>query len=312
MLGDIMKFRMFLAFKMALGFIIGMLIALAFDLDSFYTAGVIALLSLEPTRRASFESGAIRLINSLFALALASLFFYLFGFKIWILFIFVAVFVPISFLLKIDKGIVVSLVLVSQIYLSSNFYYSLNALYIFLIGLGVALLLNLYMPKNKHIKKEIDEIDLEINNLLQFMANSKIINFDQVDYLLNKTYNNIKLELDNINLALTTKRLKYVEMRKEQVSILKRINQVLISVLPIEEKTIILDFIKEFDGQIGEENYAAPLALKLEELFSFFKVRSLPTDRFAFENRAQLYYVLQELNQFLNLKLTYHQTTENL
>jgi uncharacterized membrane protein YgaE (UPF0421/DUF939 family) len=310
--GDVMKLRLYLLVKMTIGFMVGMLIAMLFELPYFYTAGVIAVLSLEPTRKSSLDSGIIRIINSLLALGLATLLFYLFGFHTWVLFIFVALLIPLSYLIKIDKGIVVSLVLVSQIYLEANLSYSLNAFYILLIGVGVALLLNLYMPKNQYIKQEIKVIDYPINKLIQDIAREQFVSFDGIDELLRKTYNNIQVELENINIPLTTKRLKYVEMRTEQVSILKRVNQILNEVKPIREKDIILNFLKEFDNKIGEENYASSLATKLNDLFLMFKKSSLPENREKFENRAQLYYVLLEIDQFLILKLTYHQKVDNL
>lgn len=305
-----MKLRLFLLIKMTIGFMAGMLIAMIFDLPYFYTAGVIAVLSLESTRKSSLKSGIIRIINVLLALGLATFLFYLFGFHVWVLFVFVALLIPLSYFFKIDKGIVVSLVLVSQIYLESNLGYSLNAFYIFLIGLGAALILNLYMPKNLSIKQEINDIDQVLNKLIQDIARNKAVSFEEIDRLLSTTYNNIQVELENISIPLITKRLKYVEMRFEQVSILKRINKTLDSVKPIKEKESILDFLKEFDNNIGEENYAASLAVRLNELFQMFKESSLPESRDKFENRAQLYYVLLEIDQFLNLKLTYHQKTD--
>lgn len=305
-----MKLRLFRLIKMTTGFIAGMLIAKALELPYFYTAGVIAVLSLEPTRKASLESGIIRIIDSLLGLGLATLLFYLFGFHVLVLFIFVSLFIPISFFLKIDRGIVVSLVLVSQIYLESHLHFSLNALYILLIGVGVAFLLNLYMPKNEHIKKEIALIDQHLNKLIQGIAKQQPVSFEEIEELLSATYNNIQVELENINIPLTTKRLKYVEMRTEQVSILKRVYQILNNVDQIKEKEIILNFLKEFDNRIGKKNYASPLLNRLNELFLMFKESALPESRDQFENRAQLYYVLLEIDLFLKIKLTYHQKTE--
>ena len=76
-----MKLRIFLLVKMTIGFMVGMLLAMLFELPYFYTAGVIAVLSLEVTRKTSFNSGIIRILNSLLALALATLLFYLFDFE---------------------------------------------------------------------------------------------------------------------------------------------------------------------------------------------------------------------------------------
>lgn len=305
-----MKLNIFLLLKMSLGFIMGMLIAMLFNLPYFFTAGVIAVLSLEPTRKRSIDVGTSRVFASLLSLGLASLLFYIFGFEIWVLFLFVTLFIPLTFAFKIDKGIVVSLVLVSQIYLEKDFLYSLNALYVFIIGLGVALILNLYMPKNHYIKQEIEDIDTLIDDVIQKIAHNDMVTFTFLDEKLKQTYKNIQVELENLNIPLTTKRLKYIEMRSEQVNSLKRIHHILLSVDTLKEKDIILDFLKRFDKKIGKENYAMPLSRELKDLFSLFSKSNLPETREVFEKRAQLYYVLLEIDQFLNLKLLYHQSIE--
>lgn len=302
-----MKLKVFLLLKMTIGFMVGMLIAMLIGLPYFYTAGVIAVLSLEPTRKSSIESGIKRVIASLVGLGIAVLLFYLIGYGVWALFLFVAIFIPLSFLAGIEKGIVVSLVLVSQIYLEKNINFALNALYILIIGIIVALLLNLYMPKDKSIVNEIMAIDKIINSIIQDIANKQIINFNEIDSLIQHTYKNIQIELENVNLPLTAARMKYLEMRSEQVSILKRINEILSSVKDIEEKEVILNFLKEFNNMIGEDNYAEPLSIRLNEIFNYFRNTELPRNREFFELRAQLYFVLLEIDQFLKVKILYHQ-----
>lgn len=292
--------------KMVLGFIIGMFVAMIFKLPYFYTAGVIAVLSFEETKKASITASIKRILSTVLALSLSSLLFYLFSFDVWVLFLFVGLFIVLTFLFQVDKGIIVSLVLVSQIYLEKDINYALNAFYILLIGLGVAFLLNLYIPKNKLLEEKINTIDSKINLIIQNIANSRPISFDEIDDLLKETYENIKIEIDNVNIPKSTSILKYVDMRIEQVSILKRVNNTLLSVPLIEEKKIILDFLKTFNNKIGTYNFAENLSLELDDLFIYFRQTNLPKNREFFEKRAQLYYVLLELDQFLNLKLLYH------
>lgn len=307
-----MKIQVFRLIKMMIGFMVGMLIAMLFKLPYFYTAGVIAILSLEPTRKSSIDLGIRRVVASFLGIGLAALLFYLFGYEIWVLFVLIAIFIPLAFLTKTEQGIVVSIVLISQIYLEADIKYSLNAIYILLIGVVVALLLNLYMPKDTKIKLEINDIDKMINNIIQNIATTTEVSFTEVDQKLQTTYKNIQIEMENVNLPQTAKRLKYVEMRTEQVNVLKRIQQILSSVSMINEKEIILNYLKEFDQMIGEDNYALPLEQKLQELFTYFRTSDLPENREKFEERAQLYFVLLEINQFLNLKLVYHQDDAQL
>ncbi|NLL69338.1 MAG: hypothetical protein GX232_03930, partial [Acholeplasmataceae bacterium] len=179
-----MKLSLVLMIKMTIGFMIGMLVAVLFKLPYFYTAGVIAVLSLEPTRKQSTDNSIKRVIGSLLGLGLAVLLFYLFGYNVWVLFLLVAIFIPLSFFTKIEKGIVVSLVLISQIYLEKDLMFSLNAIYILLIGVVVALLLNLYMPRDNQIINEIKKIDKTINSLIQMIANKEKVDFSNIDNLI--------------------------------------------------------------------------------------------------------------------------------
>ena len=233
-----MKLNWILMLKMVLGFIIGMFVAMIFKLPYFYTAGVVAVLSFEETKKASITASIKRILSTVLALSLSSLLFYLFSFDVWVLFLFVGLFIVLTFLFQVDKGIIVSLVLVSQIYLEKDINYALNAFYILLIGLGVAFLLNLYIPKNKLLEEKINTIDSKINLIIQNIANSRPISFDEIDDLLKETYENIKIEIDNVNIPKSTSILKYVDMRIEQVSILKRVNNTLLSVPLIEEKRL--------------------------------------------------------------------------
>jgi len=303
-----MKINYYLLTKMTIGFIMGFLIAEAFSLDYVYTAGVIAVLSLEPTRKRSIEIGFIRIIDSLIALSLGYLIFYFMGFSIWSLFVFIALFIPLSYLIKVDRGIVVSLVLVSQVYLEQEVNFALNALFILLIGVGVAFFLNLYMPDlKKKIRLEVSRINQSIEEIILSIAAKKDISFKELDQLISSANDNIREELENNNIDGLIDRLRYVEMRKEQILILKRINNTLINVSDIKEKTLILNYLKEFKGQIGDDNYALQLTDKLNQLLDYFKTSDLPDTRKNFEDRAQLYYVLLEIHQFLQLKLNYHE-----
>ncbi|MGI6771631.1 MAG: hypothetical protein ACOX5Y_04390 [Acholeplasmataceae bacterium] len=68
------------------------------------------------------------------------------------------------------------------------------------------------------------------------------------------------------------------------------------------------DLLKEFDGNIAFDNYAKHLDDKLQELIEIYKSTDLPQNHEEFEERAQLYYALMEIDKFLNIKLVFHQT----
>lgn len=302
-----MKIRLILAFKMIIGFLLGMLIAQLFNLNFAYTAGVIVVLSLEPTRIKSLNIALKRLAASFLGLIMSVAIFWLLGYSIWTILLFLVLFVPLTFVLKIEGGIVVTLVLVSQLYLEANYANAINATFILLIGVGVSFILNLYMPKmDKHIYLYMNRIDKEINAAIQNLANNNSIDFNSLDKTMIEAKRRLSYDIENHYFFRTDQRQCYLQMREQQIEILRTITPILHGVKDISEKQQILNYLKEFDGQIGEANYATALKEKLDVLFEYYRKSNLPVTRDEFESRAQLYYVLLEMDRFLKLKLDYH------
>jgi len=301
------KSRIILMIKMIIGFVLGVLIADLFHLNYIYTAGVITVLSLEPTRKKSIRVAIMRLLDSVLALGLASLLFVLLGYNFWVLIIFIVVLATLSFLLKIESGLAVALVLVSQIYIEQDYRFALNASYILLIGIAVAFLLNLYMPKHDRlINQSIAAIDKEISDLIQSMSANDKVDFSHVKSLLVAARGSLFHDLENHYFFQTDQRAAYLEMRNGQTAILERVQSILLQVADIPEKRTIQAYLKSFKGKIGTANYAVEMKASLDQLFADFKVSPLPTDRTAFEHRAELYHVLLEIDEFLKLKIKYH------
>lgn len=307
-----MKTNIFLLTKITIGFIIAFLIAYFLKLPYFYTTGVITLLSLEKTKLRSYNIALIRLISMIIAFALGSLLFYLFDFETLGVVFFILIFIPLSFFTKIEKGLSVSLVLVSQIYLEKDLTFTLNAFYIFFIGVGVGLILNLIMPNyRKEISKNTKLIDEEINTSIKLISTNIKPDFTNLKKLTTLSFSLIQDELENMSSLEITKTLNYLEMRNKQSFLLEKISNDLMNVTSIEEKSIILNYLQLFENQIGESNYALNLNDQLDKLFELFQKRPLPKERSLFEQRALLYTTLLDLKQFLKLKLDYHLKYQN-
>jgi uncharacterized membrane protein YccC len=63
-----LKYRLIIAVKMVGAFIVGILVAELFRLDYAYTAGIIAVIGLDLTRRRALQAAIIWLIDSLLAI----------------------------------------------------------------------------------------------------------------------------------------------------------------------------------------------------------------------------------------------------
>lgn len=305
------KSRLILSLKMIIAFIFGILLAELFHLHYEYTAGVIAVLSLEPTRKRSIRSAILRLFDSLLALAIATGLFAWLGYDFWVLLIFIVCLVPLTFLLRLETGLVVALVLVSQVYLEKDIAYALNATMILGVSLALAFVLNLYMPKHdRAIERSIQEIDAGIDQAIQTLATDRSLDFEPLKTRLQNARNTLMLDIENHYFVQTDRRSHYLEMRQEQLGILEKIGESLPSIPNIPEKIRILEFLKTFRGKIGTANFALGMKASLNQLIADFKGAPLPIDRNTFEARAKLFHILLEMDRFLELKIAYHAKEE--
>jgi len=108
----------------------------------------------------------------------------------------------------------------------------------------------------------------------------------------------------NNNLISDTKYyLEYMEMRKLQCGVLK---QLYLHVDTLKhsyrQHEVIAAFLKELSGQFNKCNNAIELTKKLETIKDEFEQDELPTTKEEFESRAILYFIVYELQQFLNIK----------
>ncbi|HMM00855.1 MAG TPA: aromatic acid exporter family protein [Bacilli bacterium] len=302
-----MKIKLFLLFKMIIGFLLGVIIADLLHLDYYYTAGVFVVLNLEVSRKPTFLNSLKRLIDATIGLLLAVAIFSLLNINVYTLALLVIIFIPLSFLLNIEKGLPSSLVVISHLYINQDPTKVYNALYIVLVSVAIAFALNLITPPlKKQVQSTIKMVDQKLNDLLVQVAHSRKVDFQQIDNYLLQAEKNLIQDIENHLFPYALRRQDYLAMRKEQISILKRIAATLDGVDRIREKEMILDYLSTFEGNIGEENYAAFLKEELNKLLMRFRDENLPTTRDEFEKRAHLYHVLMELEQFLNLKMQYH------
>ena len=82
---------------MALAGLITSIIAKVLNLDYWITAGILAVLSIQLTKRDAFIIAARRNVDTILGLLLAFIFFYLFGINFWVFIIIIFVFSLFSF-----------------------------------------------------------------------------------------------------------------------------------------------------------------------------------------------------------------------
>ncbi|HEL2056195.1 TPA: aromatic acid exporter family protein [Streptococcus suis] len=305
--------------KLIFATVLAIYLATALGLSYATAAGIIAILSVLDTRKSSFKMARNRLFSTLLALTIAVLTFALFGFGIWTLGIYLALYVPLAYRFNWEAGIAPSTVLVTHLLLEQDIslIFLGNELTLFLIGAGLALLFNLYMPsQEKKIQAYHDQVeDLLRQILLRFEA--FLLNGDgrneaelitQLDQTLDEALKVVYLDRHNQLFQQTNYQVHYFEMRAAQNKILRtmagNINKCL---LEGRENVILSSLFERAAQQLSRENSAKELLLDIELFHATFRERPLPQTREEFETRATLFQLLHDMEAFIRLKVDFYE-----
>ncbi|HEM3466414.1 TPA: aromatic acid exporter family protein [Streptococcus suis] len=305
--------------KLIFATVLAIYLATALGLSYATAAGIIAILSVLDTRKSSFKMARNRLFSTLLALTIAVLTFALFGFGIWTLGIYLALYVPLAYRFNWEAGIAPSTVLVTHLLLEQDIslIFLGNELALFLIGAGLALLFNLYMPsQEKKIEAYHDQVeDLLKQILLRFEA--FLLNGDgrneaelitQLDKTLDEALKVVYLDRHNQLFQQTNYQVHYFEMRAAQNKILRtmagNINKCL---LEGRENVILSSLFERTAQQLSRENSAKELLLDIELFHATFRERPLPQTREEFETRATLFQLLHDMEAFIRLKVDFYE-----
>ncbi|MFL6556370.1 MAG: aromatic acid exporter family protein, partial [Bacillus sp. (in: firmicutes)] len=190
-----------------------------------------------------------------------------------------------------------------------------NELGVITIGIGVALLINLYMPSvDKKLMDYVSEIE----------ENFKIIFCEMVNYLRTGDSNWAGKEITNsarlldeaITLALQDVEnhflrdenayFHYFKMREKQFEIIERVLPIVTSFTrTIKQGHMVAEFLEELAENVHSGNTAHIYLEKLREMKKEFEEMELPKTREEFETRAALLQLVNEMNDYLIIKSTF-------
>lgn len=302
------KLRIALFAKMFAGFIVSFLIGYFAKLPYSYTAGVIAVLQLWYSRDGVVKSALTRLFASFIGLALSALLFFVFKYTIWNLFLVVLTVLIALYLLKLEFGATIALVLIGQQWAEQTAWAPLNALLIMIIGTVPALILNYFTFKKSTLLVDAqNKLDQEIALIFTYFAKEEDYDFTIVKNILTTTRNNVQIALENYAINNINQIMDYINMRREQVSILEEISTSLRSEKNTPFKEEIINYLTSFSTQIGQDDFATALLSEHDLLLEHYRALPLPSSREEFEHRALLFATLNDIKRFLNLKIAYHQ-----
>ena len=212
------------------------------------------------------------------------------------------------------EGIVPASVLVTHLLGSGNITLSLmlNEIALVVIGVIVALIINLYMPSmEEEIIKCRRDIETSMYNIFINMAEAlrtQNINLDEEAYgLLGHEIEEGQLKAyryaNNYLFTKHTPFSRYFRMRNKQYQVMLYMKEHFTKFfMTFEQTEIVANFTKRVAKSIHGEISAQVLLEELRVLREEFKESALPSSREEFENRAMLYQFLTDMEQFLNVK----------
>ncbi|MFC4324057.1 aromatic acid exporter family protein [Litchfieldia salsa] len=303
--------------KTASGAAISIALAQLLHLDFYTSAGILTILCIQVTKKKSLRSSLDRLISCLLGILFSFLFFEVIGYhplSVGLLLLFL---IPTIVKFNATEGIASSSVIILHIYITGSFSYELliNELGIIMIGIGVALVVNLYMPSvEKHLKQYQLDLEDQFGHIFKEMViylRTNQSNWDgkeitETEELLQKAKTLAFRDVENHFSRLENNYYHYFRMREKQFEIIERMLPIVTSIThSVEQGKIIADFIEEISNSIHPGNTAIEFLKKLDQMRKIFEEMELPTTREEFEARAGLLQFLKEMEHYLVIKQTF-------
>lgn len=312
------------AIKVTLAAMLAILSAQLLGLSSAGSAGIIAILSVLDTRKSTLEMASRRFISMVLAFIIAWLSFSLLGYHLYALAIYLLSYTLLAYSFKLAAGVAPSTVLVMHLLAQHSVAYSLilNEVALFVIGVGWALLLNLYMPsKEKDIEAYHSKVERQLKEIL-YRFETFLIKGDgtndarlikELDQILQKALELVYRDRHNRLFSQTDYQVHYFDMRKQQNQILAQMARTIATCqLEIDESRMLAELFRQTAQQLSQSNPALSLIDDIDQTLAHYRQRQLPKTRSEFEARAVLFQLLQDLKRFIQLKVEFYNRYRSL
>ncbi len=310
-----MKFQIgYRTIKTAIAAPIAILIAQAFNLEFYISAGILAILCIKVTKKKSIVSSWERFAACLVGILFAFIFFEGISYHPLVLGLLLLVFIPTMVAMKLKEGVITSSVIILHFLVIQDFTWAIvwNELGIIVIGIGMALIMNLYMPSmEKQLKKYQGDLESKFEKILKEIASflregksdwdgKEIVEADEI---IQKAKSLAFRNVENHLTRHEDQYYNYFKMREKQYEILGRVMPIITAIDHTYIQNFrIADFLDDLADAIHPGNTAQIYLDELEEMREAFRGMDLPKDRSEFETRSALHYFLTEMEQYLILK----------
>ncbi|MBQ6459755.1 MAG: aromatic acid exporter family protein, partial [Exiguobacterium sp.] len=245
---------------------IAMLISETIHLDYFVFAAIIAILSIQETRKKSIRASYERVMASLLAIGMGAAMFTLLGYSPVTLTLYFVIFIPLVQQLKLQDGLITSVVILTHLYTEAQFTLELfiNELLLIAIGVGVGLVVNMYMPTlDREIVRIKENIDRSLAVLFYDVAacvetgvynNHSMMLIKTRDYL--KEGKDLALRRMGNSIGKRNEDMDYLyfRMRERQYDILKRVADNAREItMVVNEAKPVATFLRRVGDHVNEQ-----------------------------------------------------------
>lgn len=299
--------------KTALASLLAIIVSQELSLEFAAAAGIIAILNVFDTRKATIEGGLKRTLSAIIALLIGGFLFEKIGYKTWVFGLYLLLFVPVSFLLKIELGLGPSSVIVTHLLAFGKIDASiiLNEMALVFIGTGFAMLTNFYAPtRQDKLNRLIESIDDDMKFILNLFGESLVQNLDVKLYedKISELEEDIDKAIDiaiieNDNLIENSRDLLFdLRLREREMDLLQEMYDDL-RTIPLEysDGKYISDILIQASQNLTKREDMIKLKDRIDFLKNHYHMMKLPDTHEEFAIRSAIFQVFRSLDQFIDI-----------
>lgn len=317
-----MKLSLFNTIKITIATIVAILIAEALGLEFTISAGTVAILTIAPTKKETIKTANSRFLAFVTALIISYIAYSIVGYDIKGFAIYLFCFILVCQSKQWHSAMAVNSVLMSHfITFGEMSVFSIgNEFLLFIIGVSTGILANMHLRKNQDYMDEMKkETELMIQNILLRMSQRVLDKdlggyngecFENLNQSITKAKNVAKNNYMNQIRSKDSRDIDYIKMRERQafmlINMYKRL--VVLRTRPITAKKIA-EYLEYVSFNFNQDEKMESMIEKFQRLNLEFKETPLPIKRKEFEDRAHLFAMMRDMEEFLQLKLEYMENT---
>lgn len=304
----------FRTIKTAIAALMAVLIADGIGIHGATSAGLLAILGVDITRKRSLRTISARFFASVVGLLFACVLFAVFGFHDWVLALYILTAFPVIVRAGFKEGIVTGSVVVFRVFSGGiiDMEVLLTQLALLVIGLGSAMVVNLaYMPRSDNTMQQIrQEVDRTFSVIFRNMANtlrSPAYIWDgkeviEANSIIAKGVTEAGRSLENQMLRPQEGWNVYFYMRREQLDSIQNMMQLIAQMYQhMPQAKLLAELFDQLSHDVLAGHYTGQTEKLLEQVREEFRGMELPATRAEFEIRSALLQLMHELYQYLKI-----------